>query len=71
MSQEYTSGWATHLPNALWVYRKSPKFATRFSPFFVVWDKGSKPSKSDDSIFEAYADTGEGKRGRSLYGKKV
>ena len=28
MSQEYTGGWATHLPDALWAYRKSPKSAT-------------------------------------------
>ena len=37
MSQEYTGGWATHLPNALWVYRKSPKSATGFSPFSLVY----------------------------------
>ena len=36
MSQEYTEGWATHLPDALWAYRKSPKSATGFSPFFLV-----------------------------------
>ena len=46
MSQEYTSGWATHLPNALWVYRKSPKFATRFSPFSLVYGtKAVSPAK--------------------------
>ena len=37
MSQEYTGGWATHLPDALWPYRKSPKSATGFSPFSLVY----------------------------------
>ena len=37
MSQEYTEGWATHLPDTLWAYRKSPKFATGFSPFSLVY----------------------------------
>ena len=37
MSQEYTEGWATHLPDALWAYRKSPKSATGFSPFSLVY----------------------------------
>ena len=37
MSQEYTGGWATHLPDALWAYRKLPKFATGFSPFSLVY----------------------------------
>ena len=36
MSQEYTRGGATHLLVALWAYRKSPKSATGFSPFFLV-----------------------------------
>ena len=26
-----------HLPNALWAYRKSPKSATGFSPFSLVY----------------------------------
>ena len=26
-----------HLPDALWAYRKSPKSATGFSPFFLVY----------------------------------
>ena len=37
MSQEYTRGWATHLPDALWAYRKSPKSTTGFSPFSLVY----------------------------------
>ena len=37
MSQEYTGGWAIHLPDALWAYRKSPKSATGFSPFSLVY----------------------------------
>ena len=37
MSQEYTGGWATHLPNAFWAYRKSPKSAPGFSPFSLVY----------------------------------
>ena len=38
MSQEYTRGWTTHLLDALWAYRKSPKFATGFSPFSLVYE---------------------------------
>ena len=26
-----------HLPNAIWAYRNSPKSATRFSPFSLVY----------------------------------
>ena len=37
MSQEYTRGWATHLPDAFWAYRKSPKSSTGFSPFSLVY----------------------------------
>nr|XP_023872143.1 uncharacterized protein K02A2.6-like [Quercus suber] len=37
MSQEYTGGWAVHLPDALWTYRNSPKLATDFSPFSLVY----------------------------------
>ena len=37
MSQEYTGGWVTHLPDALWTYRNSPKSATGFSPFSLVY----------------------------------
>ena len=37
MSQKYIGGWATHLPNVLWAYRKSPKSATGFSPFSLVY----------------------------------
>ena len=37
MSQEYSKGWATHLPDALWAYRSSPKSATGFSPFSLVY----------------------------------
>ena len=37
MSQEYTGGWAMHLSEALWAYRNSPKRATGFSPFSLVY----------------------------------
>ena len=37
MSQEHTEGWAMHLLDALWAYRKSPKSATGFSPFSLVY----------------------------------
>ena len=37
MSQEYTGGWAKHLPDALWAYKKSPKSTTGFSPFSLVY----------------------------------
>ena len=37
MSQVYTSGWATHLPDALWAYRKSLESATGFSPFSLIY----------------------------------
>ena len=37
MSQGYTGGWATHLPDIFWAYRKSPKSATGFSPFSLVY----------------------------------
>nr|XP_023927047.1 uncharacterized protein LOC112038472 [Quercus suber] len=37
MSQEYTEGWAMHLPDALWAYQKSPKSATGFSHFSLVY----------------------------------
>ena len=38
MSQEYAGGWAVHLPDALWAYRKSPKSTTGFSPFSLVYE---------------------------------
>ena len=38
MSQEYTGGWVTHLPDALWAYRNSPKLATGFSSFSLVYE---------------------------------
>ena len=37
MSQEYGEGWVTHLPDALWAYQSSPKSATKFSPFSIVY----------------------------------
>ena len=37
LSQEYIRGWVMHLLDALWAYRKSPKSATGFSPFFLVY----------------------------------
>ena len=38
MSQKYSGGWVTHLLDALWAYRSSHKFATRFSPFSLVYE---------------------------------
>ena len=38
MSQEYTDGWVTHLPDALWAYKKSSKSTTGFSPFSLVYE---------------------------------
>ena len=37
MSQEYTEGWATHLPDTLWAYQNSLKSTTGFSPFSLVY----------------------------------
>ena len=37
MSQEYTEEWTMHLPDTLWAYRNSPKSATGFSPFSLVY----------------------------------
>ena len=37
ISQEYTSGWAMQLLDALRAYRKSPKSAIGFSPFSLVY----------------------------------
>ena len=37
INQEYTGGWAMHLLDALWAYRSSPKSATGFSPFSLVY----------------------------------
>ena len=43
MNQEYVGGWATHLPDALWAYRNSPKSPTGFSPFsFSQWYGGDE-----------------------------
>ena len=38
MSQEYREGWAMHLPDTLWAYRNSPKLATGFSSFSLVYE---------------------------------
>ena len=38
MSQEYIGGWATHLLNTFWAYRKSPKSTTGFSPVSLVYE---------------------------------
>ena len=37
MNQEHIKGWAVHLPDAFWAYRSSPKSATGFSPFSLVY----------------------------------
>ena len=38
MNQEYTKGWATHLTSTLWAYRNSPKPATGFTSFSLVYE---------------------------------
>ena len=40
MSQEYSGGCVTPLADVLWAYHSSPKSATRFYPFSLVY--GSK-----------------------------
>ncbi|XP_008246067.1 PREDICTED: uncharacterized protein K02A2.6-like [Prunus mume] len=40
MVYEYQGGWSVHLPDALWAYRTSPRSATGFSPYSLVY--GSK-----------------------------
>ena len=38
MSQKYIGRWIMHLPDAFWAYRNSPKLATGFSPFSLVYE---------------------------------
>lgn len=37
MVYEYSGGWSVHLPDALWAYRTSPRSATGFSPYSLVY----------------------------------
>ena len=37
MVYEYAGGWNHHLPDALWAYRTSPRSATGFSPYTLVY----------------------------------
>ncbi|CAL9018448.1 unnamed protein product [Prunus brigantina] len=37
MVYEYQGSWSVHLPNALWAYRTSPRSATGFSPYSLVY----------------------------------
>ncbi|CAL9030217.1 unnamed protein product, partial [Prunus brigantina] len=37
MVYEYEGGWSVHLPDALWAYRTSPRSATGFSPYSLVY----------------------------------
>ncbi|KAK9932283.1 hypothetical protein M0R45_019526 [Rubus argutus] len=37
MVSEYKQGWSVHLPDALWAYRTSPRSATGFSPYSLVY----------------------------------
>ncbi|CAL9024138.1 unnamed protein product, partial [Prunus brigantina] len=37
MVYEYERGWGVHLPDALWAYRTSPRSATGFSPYSLVY----------------------------------
>ncbi|XP_004289598.1 PREDICTED: uncharacterized protein LOC101312495 [Fragaria vesca subsp. vesca] len=37
MVHEYKGGWSTHLPDVLWAYRTSPRSATGFSPYSLVY----------------------------------
>ena len=38
MSQKYIGRWIMHLLDAFWAYRNSPKLATGFSPFSLVYE---------------------------------
>ena len=70
MSQENSGGWVAHLPNSLWAYQSSPKFATGFCPISFVY--GTKVvSRGNDTVLEGYANVKEGKREGSLYSRKV
>ena len=72
MSQEYTGRWATHLPDALWAYRKSPKFAIGFSPFSLVYrTEAVSPAEVTTPSLRVMQIQGKEKKGRSLYGRKV
>ena len=52
-----------------------PKFAQIcygiLSFLLSLWDKSDEPNISNDTFFEGYAGMKEGKRERSLYGRKV
>ncbi|KAI5323287.1 hypothetical protein L3X38_032359 [Prunus dulcis] len=37
MVYEYEGGWSVHLPNTLWAYCISPRSATGFSPYLLVY----------------------------------
>ncbi|XP_016650501.1 PREDICTED: uncharacterized protein LOC107881374 [Prunus mume] len=37
MVYEYEGGWSVHLPNDLWAYRISPRSATSFSPYSLIY----------------------------------
>ncbi|CAL2271820.1 unnamed protein product [Prunus armeniaca] len=37
MVHEYEEGWSVHLPDALWAYRISPRSATGFLPYSLVY----------------------------------
>ncbi|CAL8114123.1 unnamed protein product [Prunus armeniaca] len=37
MVHEYEGGWSIHLPDALWAYCTSPRSATGFSPYSIVY----------------------------------
>ena len=34
---DYGNNWRNHLADVLWAYRSSPKIATRFTPFSLVY----------------------------------
>ncbi|XP_008231232.1 PREDICTED: uncharacterized protein LOC103330426 [Prunus mume] len=38
MVYKYEGGWSVHLPDALWAYRTSPRSATCFSPYSLVYE---------------------------------
>ncbi|CAL8164018.1 unnamed protein product [Prunus armeniaca] len=46
MVYEYQGGWSVHLPDALWVYRTSPRSATGFSPYLCTGLRLFHPWKS-------------------------
>ncbi|CAL8137859.1 unnamed protein product [Prunus armeniaca] len=79
MVYEYQGGWSVHLPDALWVYCTSPRSATGFSPYSLLY--GSEaispveitiPTARVSAVNHLEWDTkAEAERRTSLYNKTV